>query len=169
MQITVLGGLVLTFEGLNLYLKNLTQRVYLWVRGPGFLAVVWFGSCAPSLPLSRQLDRRQTRRLAKRDTHLAEGRRGRKGWGRSPNHMKVRKPGPLVIQYWSYLTQYHSWWVQLSRPRLLRCLLAVDSLPRRQRWCDLHQQIRHSKTSLYYVRLITLITYVQCLIESFRI
>ncbi len=68
-------------------------------RGPGLLAVVWFGS-SPSPPPSpvSKLDRRHTGRLRKKDNLLTE--EGGGGAGEGPNHTTAWKPGPLeIIQY----------------------------------------------------------------------
>jgi hypothetical protein len=58
---------------------SMQTREYFIYRGPGFLAIVWFGS---SPTLSDDLDRRHTRRPRKRDNLLTgEGGRGRiKDW-----------------------------------------------------------------------------------------
>ncbi len=62
-------------------LTSRTREHWTIYRGPGFLAVVWFGSTAtPSLPSSlvRKLDRRHTKKTEKL-RQLAD-RRGGKGW-----------------------------------------------------------------------------------------
>ncbi len=70
-----------------------------WIiyRGPGFLAVVWYGSFpTPIPPLSRQKAR--PGRLRKRDYSILADRWEGEGVGEEPN--QARKPGPLqIIQY----------------------------------------------------------------------
>ncbi len=62
--------------------------------GPGFLAVVWFGS-SPTLPPVGKLNRRHTERLRKRNNLLKEKRGYR--MGDEPNLTTARKPDPLQI------------------------------------------------------------------------
>ncbi len=63
-------------------------------RGPGFLAVVWFGSSPPALPPFplRKLGLRHTGGLRKRDNWLI-GEGG--GVAMEPIDTTARKPGPL--------------------------------------------------------------------------
>ncbi len=64
-------------------------------RGPGFLAVVWFGSSPTPSPVSK-LHRRHTGRLRKRETTCSR-ERAEEGVGEEPT---AGKPGPLkVVQY----------------------------------------------------------------------
>ncbi len=58
------------------------REYWLIYRGPGYLAVVWFGS-SPT-PVSK-LDRRHTGRLRKRDNFLT-GEGGRGGWPRGKSY-----------------------------------------------------------------------------------
>ncbi len=81
--------------------KNVTQRVLNDLyRGPGFLVVVWLGSCpnppltlasCPSFPFFLYVVRRVV-------LHSTDGRG--EGVGEEPNHTTARKPDPpLIIQY----------------------------------------------------------------------
>ncbi len=64
-------------------------------RGPGFLAVVWFGfSPIHSLTLTRRKARPATHRKTEKERQVADGRGGR-GWVRSRITRPARKPGPL--------------------------------------------------------------------------
>ncbi len=54
-------------------------------RGPGFLAVVWFGSSPSPFPVC-QFDWRHTGRLRKRENFLT---RVGEGWGEEPNSEKA--------------------------------------------------------------------------------
>ncbi len=67
------------------------QRVSNDHRGPGFLAVICFGSTPPPSPVSK-LGLRHTGKLRKSD-NLLTGKE--EGLGEEPNHMITRKPSPL--------------------------------------------------------------------------
>ncbi len=67
------------------------REFWMSYRGPGFFAVVWFGTSPPRLV--SKLDRQHTWRLWKRNNLLTG--EGGKGVGEEPNHTTARKPSPL--------------------------------------------------------------------------
>ncbi len=75
---------------------SLESREYsMYYRGPGFLAVVWFGSVpTPSLPLSRQQARPATHRKTEKDRQLMDRWEGVGPWGRS---QIIRQRESLVL------------------------------------------------------------------------
>ncbi len=105
---------------------NPTQPREDWIiyRGPGFLAVVWFGSTQPtSLPLSRQQVASLSQSSCVSPVELADGREG-EGVGVEPNHIPKRKPGPLkIVQYGTLFPNLMTergggWaWSQIIRPQ----------------------------------------------------
>ncbi len=71
--------------------RDSTREYWMIYRGPGFLAVVWFGSCPipfPSLPSVSS-----TKKTEKKKRQLADERVGR-GWGRS---QIIRRRESLVL------------------------------------------------------------------------
>ncbi len=63
------------------------------LRGPGILAVAWFGSSPTPSPLPVcELDRWHTGRLRKKEGQLADGRGGGVGWGAKSYYSKKAWP-----------------------------------------------------------------------------
>ncbi len=69
-----------------------TRDYWIIYRGPGFLAVLWFGSSPTPSPVSL-LYRRHTG--AEIERQFTDGRRGWEGDVKEPNYMSSRKLGPL--------------------------------------------------------------------------
>ncbi len=74
-------------------------RVWYWMiyRGPGFLAVVWFGSSPTPSPPPVSKSRPATHRKTKKERQFADGRRG-KGWARS----RIIRPLESLVLYKSF-------------------------------------------------------------------
>ncbi len=75
-------------------------------RGPGFLAVVWFGSSPTPSPLSRQQARLATHRKTEKKRQLDDGRGGREGVGEEPNHSAARTSYLKHAIFSVYVLQY---------------------------------------------------------------
>ncbi len=78
------------------FVSQVMNRVYWMIyRGPGFLAVVWFGSSPtpPPIPHPHEQVVSLSPSSCVLPVELTLGRGG--GAGREPNHTTARKPGPL--------------------------------------------------------------------------
>ncbi len=148
-------GFFFIFSSSNGRLFIFPPEYWLFCRGPGFLAVVWFGS-SPSLSSVSKLDRRHTGSLRKRDNLLT-----REGEG-----------GSQIIRWRASLVLYKSFNTLCCIPLYVQresvLIKAVEQLKMNHEGCSntLSEKCTHFHREFGKVDYSILCTYLNAFLQS---